>query len=332
MTQWQDEDSRLRSVALQNASTIFAVRQRAEQELIAAKEVLRESEERLRAVFNQAAVGIAVADLDGRFEQANRRFLEIVGCSAAELQQCTFLDITQPADLSQAPLQPLLDGQAAEYVHEKRLVRKDGSGVWILSTVALLKDAAGRPRQFIGVIEDITVERKQAEAAPCRSEEFNRSIVDSSRDPHQGARPGRPSPDDGQWRPADALYPRHTALSLNRSWIDFWQESDREPGRGQRCRRPVCWRERPLHRPVQHPGRRDPVVDVLVTPILDAAGRPDRLLAVSRDITEAKLAEQALQAQERELSLIYTSVTDAIFSVAVEAGGRYRFLSVNRPS
>ena len=44
-----------------------------------AAETLRENEERLRAIFNQAAVGIAVATLDGRFLDMNRRFSGISG-------------------------------------------------------------------------------------------------------------------------------------------------------------------------------------------------------------------------------------------------------------
>ena len=43
------------------------------------EEALRQSEERFRASFNQAAVGMAIAELDGRFEQVNERFTEILG-------------------------------------------------------------------------------------------------------------------------------------------------------------------------------------------------------------------------------------------------------------
>ena len=48
--------------------------------------------------------------------------------------------------------------------------------------------------------------------------------------------------------------------------------------------------------------------------------------------TEAELAaaREALQARERELSLIYANVSDVIFYIAIEPGGRYRFVSVNQ--
>ena len=166
MAKLDDEEQLLRSVALQNANSIQLARQRAEEELLRTKEALRENEERLRAIFNQAAVGITVASLDGNFLDMNRKFSEILGYSADELRGLTFSAITHPDDLmdTTAAIRQLLAGSRPESVLEKRYLCKDGSAVWSLTTVTLLKDAAGQPQRFIGVIEDITP-RKRAEAA-----------------------------------------------------------------------------------------------------------------------------------------------------------------------
>ena len=131
-----------------------------------AAEALRDNEQRLQAMFNQAAVGIAVAALDGRFLDVNRKFSEILGYSPAELRELTFMQITHADDLGDttACVRRLLEGSISEYSLEKRYLRRDGSLVWSLSTVTLLKAASGEPRRFIGVIEDIS-SRKQAEAA-----------------------------------------------------------------------------------------------------------------------------------------------------------------------
>ena len=131
-----------------------------------AAETLRENEERLRAIFNQAAVGIAVATLDGRFLRMNRKFSDILGYSADELQGLTFTDITHADDQmdTTAAVGRLLARSITEYSLEKRYLRKDGFVVWSLTTVTLLTDAAGQPERFIGVIEDIS-RRKLAEAA-----------------------------------------------------------------------------------------------------------------------------------------------------------------------
>jgi PAS domain S-box-containing protein len=177
-----DEDQLLRSVALQNARSILLARQRADEELFLTKEALRESEERLRAMFNQAAVGIAVASLDGHFQDMNRKFCDILGYSADELRRLTFLEITHQDDIDKtaASVRQLLAGSIPEYSLEKRYLRKDGSSVWSLTTVTSLKDSDGRPQRFIGVIEDISA-RKLAEEAAQHAAEERKALLESER-------------------------------------------------------------------------------------------------------------------------------------------------------
>jgi PAS domain S-box-containing protein len=131
-----------------------------------AAEALRENEARLRAVFNQAAVGIAVAALDGHFLEMNRKFTEILGYDADELRQRTFASITHPDDVAETMVhvRQLLDGSRSEYVQEKRYLRKNGAALWSRTTVTLLRDASGLPQRFIGVIEDITARKRIDEA------------------------------------------------------------------------------------------------------------------------------------------------------------------------
>jgi PAS domain S-box-containing protein len=129
-----------------------------------AGEALLASEQQLRAIFNQAAVGIALTELDGRFAQVNRKFCEILGYSPQELRQMKPLDITHPDDVARTRdlMRQLVTGEIPHYVIEKRYLHKEGREIWSLSTITLIKDAAGRPERLIGIIEDITA-RKQAE-------------------------------------------------------------------------------------------------------------------------------------------------------------------------
>ncbi len=78
----------------------------------------------------------------------------------------TFMELTHPDDraATEASLGRLLAGDIPEYTLEKRYRRKDGGEIWSLTTVTLMRDAAGQPLRFIGVIDDIT-QRKNAEAA-----------------------------------------------------------------------------------------------------------------------------------------------------------------------
>ncbi|MBD0305794.1 MAG: PAS domain S-box protein [Nitrospiraceae bacterium] len=131
-----------------------------------AEETLRDSEERFRGTFDQAAVGIAQIAPDGRWLRVNRALCEIVGYSESELLHKTFQEITHPDDLDRdlAYAHKLLAGELSTYSIEKRYIRKDGGIVWINLTVSLIRDASARPKYFIAVVENITERKRIAEA------------------------------------------------------------------------------------------------------------------------------------------------------------------------
>jgi PAS domain S-box-containing protein len=165
------EEARLRNAALKNAESVLLARRRAEEELLAAKEALehktrelQKSEERFRAAFGHAAVGIGMSNLEGRFLEVNQKLCDIVGYSAEELRQLTFVELTHPDDLQETEdkVRRLLAGAILNYALEKRYVRKDGRAVWCRATVTLLRTASGEPESFVGVVEDIDA-RVQAE-------------------------------------------------------------------------------------------------------------------------------------------------------------------------
>ena len=132
----------------------------------AAETAMRESEQRFRATFEQAAVGIAVVAPDGRWLLANQKLCDIIGYSHGELLTKTFQDITHPDDLDAdlAYVRQMLAGEIQTYAMEKRCLRKDGTIVWINLAVALVRRHDGSPNYFISVVEDIQ-RRKEAEAA-----------------------------------------------------------------------------------------------------------------------------------------------------------------------
>jgi PAS domain S-box-containing protein len=123
-------------------------------------------DQQLRAAFEFAGVGIAVTALDGRFVEPNPRFCEILGYSADELRSLTFLDVTYPdeVDATRAYMHDLIDGRIPGYKIEKRYVRADGRAVWCDVSVTALRGKDGTVSQFIGVIEDISERKAQAEA------------------------------------------------------------------------------------------------------------------------------------------------------------------------
>ncbi|MEH1832496.1 MAG: PAS domain S-box protein [Nostoc sp.] len=136
-------------------------------EVTAAKQTevaLRESEERFRAMFNQAAVGITLVALDGGLIQVNPALCEITGYSHEELIQMNFQEITHPDDLEVdcENARRVLAREISGYSLEKRYIRKDGSIVWVNLTSSAVLDANGQPKYALGILEDIS-HRKRVE-------------------------------------------------------------------------------------------------------------------------------------------------------------------------
>src|SRR5439155_7249735 len=129
-----------------------------------AEAALRESEERFRVAFSQAAVGLAHVAPDGRWLMANQKMCEIVGYSQLELLNMRYQELTHPDDLpiDQELGRRMLTREIHEKSREKRYLHKNGHYIWVNLTNSLVRDEDGNPKYFSTVIEDIS-RRKQVE-------------------------------------------------------------------------------------------------------------------------------------------------------------------------
>jgi PAS domain S-box-containing protein len=136
-----------------------------------AEKALRESEQRFRATFDQAAVGIAHVDLEGKFLRINQKFCDLVGYTQEEMLARTLEDITHPDDLETDVefVQQVLSGEIQTYSLEKRYIARNGEIIWINLTVSLRRRSSGAAKYFISVTQDIS-DRKLAEEALRQSE------------------------------------------------------------------------------------------------------------------------------------------------------------------
>jgi PAS domain S-box-containing protein len=129
------------------------------------EEALRASETRFRTIFEGSAVGIAMIDLDRRFLIANPALLNMLDYSAAELWGKDLKEVIHPLDSQQNELllEAMLSGDQELNHTEQRLLKKDGSIIWVNSTLSLTRRETSSPRFAILMVEDISL-RKQMEA------------------------------------------------------------------------------------------------------------------------------------------------------------------------
>ncbi|MBF0462480.1 MAG: PAS domain S-box protein [Magnetococcales bacterium] len=124
-------------------------------------EALRLSESRFRGAFETAAHGMALVSPEGRWLKVNQSLCTILGYGEEELLATDFQTITHPDDLSVglACLRQLLAGTISNFQSKKRYFHKDGHVVWVLLSVAMVRDGDGQPIHFVTQIQDISVQK-----------------------------------------------------------------------------------------------------------------------------------------------------------------------------
>jgi two-component system, chemotaxis family, CheB/CheR fusion protein len=265
---------------------------------------LSESGVRFRTLFNQGAVGVAVTDLAGRFQQVNQKFSDMFGYSSDELHQCTFLQLTHPGDQTYAlsALHRLATQDVSDIVLEKRCVHKNGNIVWSLSTITLVKDPAGRPQSLIGIVEDIT-HLKQAEEAQGRLA----AVVASSEDSiismtldglvltwNQGA-------ERMYGYPADEMIGSTTIMLVPLDRFGEGSALCERIRKGERIEHFETIRE-----------RKDGTVfnaSIAMSPIVDMRGKVVGASEITRDVTHSKRAETALEETSRQKDDLLSMLT-----------------------
>src|SRR5208283_449686 len=138
-TRWKRKDGRIIDIVLSStaidpqdlaAGVVFtAMNVTARKQ---AEEALKDSEERYRAVFDNAGVGIDLVDRDGRIVRANPALLNMLGYAEEELPRLALMDIVHPdhREISRQYFEGMVAGELDSCTFEKCYIRKDGSTVW----------------------------------------------------------------------------------------------------------------------------------------------------------------------------------------------------------
>jgi PAS domain S-box-containing protein len=143
---------------------------------------LRQSEEQLRSIFENAPMGIMILDLQNQYKvvRCNVAQRELLNYDEAEIYQLTLADLTHPDDLEPdlEQMEALLSGKQLSFQMEKRFIRRHGEVIWCNVTITLLHDSQGHPVYSLGMTENITEkkavqqQRQQAEEQLRRANEY----------------------------------------------------------------------------------------------------------------------------------------------------------------
>lgn len=147
---------------------------------------LSESEQQIKASFQQAAIGIAHLSLKGTWLTYNDKFCQIIGYEREELEKVSIFDITHPEEVSnvQKMINDLLGDNVQSFSRETQFLRKDGIPVWVNVTISPVSSPSGEPLYFILFLENITKRREIEEMLQSLVKdlaEANQSLEDFTR-------------------------------------------------------------------------------------------------------------------------------------------------------
>jgi PAS domain S-box-containing protein len=261
-----------------------------------AEKTLRESEERFRSTFEQAAVGMLHYDLNGRFLRVNQKFCDILGYSSKELLTRTLGDITFPDDLvvNENYGRLLLAGEMDNYSIEQRYISKQGPLLWGNQTVSVVSENSGEPKYFVAVVSDISESKLVEEALRLADFSFERSAIPAF------------------WIKRDASIIRVNDaacrdLGYSRSQLQSMHVYDLDPDFPVEVW-PGHWEELQQQKTLsfisRHRTKDGKIIPVELTLHYLEFNGEEYNFALSRDISERKQAEELLQQQMQKERLI----------------------------
>ncbi len=127
-----------------------------------AETALRDSDERFRRAFEDAAIGMALVALDGKVLQVNRALCNILGYGEAALMKMGLQELTHPDDLEEnlTLIQQVMIGKRHSYQMEKRYIHQRGHLIWAILSVSAIRDQQGTPLYFVSQVQDISDRHK----------------------------------------------------------------------------------------------------------------------------------------------------------------------------
>jgi two-component system, sensor histidine kinase len=268
---------------------------------VAAQNLSQESEARFRTVFEQAAVGIEMVGLDGRFIDANRVSCEMLGYSRQELLVRSIEQVTDAVDLplERRLISEMRDGTRSTFVVDKRRRRKDGTRVWVRVSSSVPRAGVVAFPYRISVVEDITERKAMEEQLRTATARLQMAL--------EGARAGTWEWDVETGRMAWSvetyrLNGLNSAVAPSREvWLSAVESEDR--GALALVERDIFARRDARYAVdmrVTHPETGLRWLAAMGRITYSATGQPQKIIGILIDITELKAAEQAAKEAKDE--------------------------------
>jgi PAS domain S-box-containing protein len=283
------------------------------------------TEEFYRKIYQQVSTGIAIADWHGVFQECNPAFCALLGYTEDELRIMHFVSLIHPEDLEAnlVHVRRLQVGEIPSFEIENRYTHKNGETVWVRKFVSVLHGEEGEPTHLIALVTDIT-ERKLAEEAIKESEMRYRRIVETT--------------NEGVWLLDSKLHTSYVNRQMaemlgyepgemvGRSVFDFYFSEDVDHKRQVLTRRQQGVREQLEERLRRRDGS-ELWVRMSATPVVTEDCEFDGAFAMVCDITERKLAEEAIRESEQRFRLVADSAPVMIWMSGLDK----RLSYFNRP-
>ena len=275
-----------------------------------AGEELRQSESRLRSLFEHAEDLIIACRLDGTILNVNRAIEKTLGWSRDELIGQNISLIVTPAsvELGHERVRRALAGEKLPKIFELEAIRRDGILVPAEGWAHFIRDTAGRPIEHLGVFRDIT-ERRRAEEAIRESEARYRSLFDNANDSILTFTL------EGVVTSVNRAYERLTDWTrdelIGLNWDALIAPVDRER-MADRTRRALAGEKLPSQFEVRTLCKDGRVVALEGRTRMqrDSDGRPTGFQGIYRDITERKRAEEALRESEERYRVMFAEAQE----------------------
>ncbi len=285
---------------------------------------LQASELRFKTAFEYSPTGLAISDADGRYLAVSPALCEMLGYSEAELLGLDYFAVTHPDDrpLGRERARQLQQGGLDGYQVAKRYLHRDGRTVWAEVAVTAVRDDSGAVVQLISQAQNIT-KRKLAQDRLAESLsllENAQEIGDIGtfvawRDP---AKQGQ-----DEWSKACLRIFGYTEQTFEGTTDAFWRRvhpDDVEKVRSAQDAAHLAGTTYDMRHRIVRPDGEVRWIHERARVERDPAGTPLRLVGVTRDVTEEKLAEEALRASEARNAAVIESAVDGL--IVTDAHGK----------